>query len=82
MLRGFILHSLATEEELRKTLEPEPIDTFTFKPVENKFEFVHAVEKKIVKIQSTDEITGEALKHYLVPWAQYILEAQMIWQPF
>ena len=40
------------------------MDKFAFTPVENKFEFVRAVEKKIVKIRSTDEITAEVLKHF------------------
>ena len=64
VLSGFILHSLATEKELRNTLETAFMDKFAFTPVENKFEFVRAVEKKIVKIRSTDEITGEVLKHF------------------
>ena len=64
VLSGFILHSLATEKEFRNTLETAFMDKFAFTPVENKFEFVRAVEKKIVKIRSTDEITGEVLKHF------------------
>ena len=64
VLFGFILHSLATEKELRNTLETALMDKFAFTPVENKFEFVRAVEKKIVKIRSTDEITGEVLRHF------------------
>ena len=40
------------------------MDRFAFTPVENKFESVRAVEKKIVKIRSTDDITGEVLKHF------------------
>ena len=61
---GFTLHSLTTEKELRNTLEAAFMDKFAFTPVENKFEFVRAVEKKIVKIRSTDEITGKVLKHF------------------
>ena len=49
---------------MRNTLETAFMDKFAFTPVENKFEFVRAVEKKIVKIRSTDEITGEVLKHF------------------
>ena len=64
VLFGFILHSLATEKELRNTLETAFMDKFAFTPVENKFEFVRAVEKKIVKIRSTDEITAEVLKNF------------------
>ena len=64
VLSGFILHYLATEKELRNTFEAAFIDKFAFSPVENKFEFAHAVEKKIVKIRSTDEITGEVLKQF------------------
>ena len=64
VLSGFILHSLATEKEFRNTLETAFMDKFAFTPVENKFEFVRAVEKKIVKIRSTDEITGKVLKHF------------------
>ena len=64
VLSGFILHSLATEKELRNTPETAFMDKFAFTPVENKFEFVRAVEKEIVKIRSTDEITGEVLKHF------------------
>ena len=67
VLSGFILHSLATEKELRNILEATFMDKFAFTPVENKLEFVRAVEKKIVKIRSTDEIAD-----------QYILEAQLI----
>ena len=52
VLSGFILHSLATEKELRNTLEAAFMDKFTFAAVENKFEFVHAVEKKIVKYEA------------------------------
>ena len=63
VLSGFILHSLATVE-LGNTPETAFMDKFAFTPVENKFEFVRAVEKKIVKIRSTDEITGEVLKHF------------------
>ena len=63
-MSGFILHSLATEKEFRNTLETAFMDKFAFTPVENKFEFVRAVEKKIVKIRSTDEITAEVLKHF------------------
>ena len=40
------------------------MDKFAFTPVENKFEFVRAVENKIVKIQCADTITGEVLKHF------------------
>ena len=40
------------------------MDKFTFTLLENKFEFARAVEKKIVIIRSTDEITGEVLKHF------------------
>ena len=64
MLSGFILHSLATEKELRKTSEAAFIDKFAFTPQENRFEFVRAVEKQIVKIRSTDGITGEVFKHF------------------
>ena len=64
LLSEFILHSLATKKQLRNTLEAVFMDKFAFTPVENKFEFVRAVEKKIVKIRSTDEITGEVLKHF------------------
>ena len=64
VLSGFILHSLATEKELRNTLEAAFIDKFVFTLGENKFEFVRAVEKKIVKIRNADEITGEVLKHF------------------
>ena len=46
------------------TLEAAFIDKLAFTPVENKFEFVHVIEKKIAKIQSTDEITEEVLKHF------------------
>ena len=63
VLSGFILHSLATEE-LRNTPETAFMDKFAFTPVENKFEFVRAVEKKIVKIRRTDEISGEVLKQF------------------
>ena len=63
VLSGFILHSLATEKELRNTRKAAFMDRFAFTPVENKFEFVQAAEKKIVKIRSKDEITGEILKH-------------------
>ena len=62
VLSGFILHSLATEKDLRNTLEAALIDKFAFTPVENNFEFAHAVEKKIFKIRSADETTGEVLK--------------------
>ena len=55
-LSGFILHSLATEKELRNTLEAAFMDKFAFTPVENKFEFV--------KIRSADGITGEVLKDF------------------
>ena len=41
---GFTLHSLTTEKELRNTLEAAFMDKFAFTPVENKFEFVRAVE--------------------------------------
>ena len=64
LLSDLILHSLATKKQLRNTLEAAFMDKFAFTPVENKFEFVRAVEKKIVKIRSTDEITGEVLKHF------------------
>ena len=64
VLSGFILHSLATEREMRNTLEAAFIDKFAFTPVENKFEFFCAVEKKIVRMQNTDEITGEVFKHF------------------
>ena len=64
VLSGFILHSLATEKDLRNILEATFMDKFAFTPVENKLEFVRAVEKKIVKIRSTDEIAGEVLKHF------------------
>ena len=64
VLSGFILHFLATEKELRETFEAAFIDKFAFTPHENRFEFVRAVEKKIVKIRSTDGITGEVFKHF------------------
>ena len=64
VLSGFILQALATKKELRNTLETVLMDKFTFAPVENKFEFVRAVEKRIVKIRSTDEITREVLKYF------------------
>ena len=64
VLSGFILHSLATEKELRNTLEAAFMNKFAFTPVENKLEFVRAVEKNFVKIRSTNEITGEVLKHF------------------
>ena len=64
VLFGFILHSLATEKEMRNTLEAAFIDKLAFTPVENKFEFFCAVEKKIVRMQNTDEITGEVFKHF------------------
>ena len=64
LLSDLILHSLATKKQLRNTLEAAFMDKFAFTPVENKFEFVRAVEKKIVKIRSTDEITGKVLKHF------------------
>ena len=64
VLSGFILHSLATEKELRKTSEAAFVDKFAFTPQENRFEFVRAVEKQIVKIRSTDGITGEVFKHF------------------
>ena len=60
------------------TLEAAFIDKLAFTPVENKFEFVHVIEKKIAKIQSTDEITEEVLNTFVVPGGQYILEAQLI----
>ena len=82
VLFGFILHSLATEKEMRNTLEAAFIDKLAFTPVENKFEFFCAVEKKIVRMQNTDEITGEVFKHFVVPGDQYTLEAKLIWQPF
>ena len=40
------------------------MDKFTFTLLENKFEFARAVKKKIVIIRSTDETTGEVLKHF------------------
>ena len=64
VLSGFILHSLATEKESRNTLEAGISDKFAFIPVGNKFKFVRAVEKKIIKVRSTDEITGEDFKHF------------------
>ena len=64
VLPGFILHSLVTEKELRNTLEAAFMNKFAFTPVENKLEFVSAVEKNFVKIRSTNEITGEVLKHF------------------
>ena len=68
VLSGFILHSLATEKELKNTLEAAFMDKFAFTPVENKFEFVQAVERKIVKIRSTAEIAVEVLKHFCGSW--------------
>ena len=49
---------------MRNTLEAALIDKFAFTPFENKFEFFCAVEKKIVRMQNTDEITGEVFKHF------------------
>ena len=63
-MSSFILHSLANQKELRNTLEAAFTDKFAFTPVENKFEFVRAIEKNIVKIRNTDEINGEVLKHF------------------
>ena len=67
-MSGFTLHSLATERELKNALEAAFMDKFAFTTVENKFGFVRAVEKKIVKIRSTDEITGKVLKHFCGSW--------------
>ena len=38
-----------------------------FIPGSPKFNFVRAVEKKIVEIRTAEEITGELLKHFCGP---------------
>ena len=63
-MQYFSLGITSNRKELGNTLEAAFIDKFAFTPVENKFEFVHAIEKKIAKIQSTAEITEEVLKHF------------------
>ena len=60
----FSLGITSNQKELGNTLEAPFIDEFAFTPVENKFEFVHTIEKKIVKIRSADEITEEVLTHF------------------
>ena len=54
------------------------MDKFAFTPVESKSEF--AVKKKIGKIRM--RWLEKFSDTFVVPGDQYIVEAQLIWQPF
>ena len=63
VISGFKLNSTATESEITVAIERELADNFGNVTNIIKFHFVRAVEKKIVKVRNTQEISGEVLKH-------------------
>ena len=67
VISGFKLHSTATEYELVSTIESAFSDRFSFIQNSVKFLFVRAVDKKIVTLRNTEEISGEVLKHLCGP---------------
>ena len=67
VISEFKLKSSASEKELTSSIEKVLSDNTAFIPGSPKFNFVWAVEKKIVKIRPAEEITGELLKHFYGP---------------
>ena len=67
VISGFKLKSSASEKELTSSIKKLLSDKMAFIPGSPKFNFVCAVEKKIVKICTAEEITGELLKHFCGP---------------
>ena len=61
---GFKLRSSASEKELTSSIEKVLSDKMAFIPGSPKFSSVLAVEKKIVKIRTAEEVTRELWKHF------------------
>ena len=52
VLSGFILHSLATEKELRNTLEAALMDKFAFTPVETNSNLFALLKRRLSKYEA------------------------------
>ena len=67
MISGFKLKSSVSEKDSTSSIEKALSDKMVFIPGSSKFNFVRAVEKKIVEIGTAEEITGELLQHFCEP---------------
>ena len=74
VISGFKLKSSASQKELTSSIEKVLSDKITFIPSSPKFNFVRAVEKKIVETRTAEEITGELLRHFCGPTSRPIFK--------
>ena len=67
VVSGYKLISTASESEIYGEFETAFFDKLRFVEFPTKFDFVRAIEKKIVNMKNIGDITGEILKHICGP---------------